>query len=153
HGADESATAKPRAGGTRRRHPLCAHDPEGGRGACVADRQRECGESVAGPSAARNKEVGIRTALGAGRWRILRQLLTEGVLLGMMGGLLGLALGVWGARALLAVSPGDLRHVDESAARSFLASIDYSMLGFTLAVSIVTGILFGLVPELPSGPR
>jgi hypothetical protein len=71
----------------------------------------------------------------------------------MMGGLLGLALGVWGARALLAVSPGDLRHVDESAARSFLASIDYSMLGFTLAVSIVTGILFGLVPALPSGPR
>jgi predicted permease len=97
---------------------------------------------------ARAREIAVRTALGAGRWRLIRQLLTESVLLSLAGGALGLAIGVWGAHALIAVSPGDLPRIDELTARGFLATIDYRMLGFTMGVSLLTGILFGMVPAL-----
>jgi putative ABC transport system permease protein len=99
-------------------------------------------------AAARAKEIAIRTAMGAGRLRILRQLLTESVMLASVGGVLGLVIGVWGLRALLAASPVDLPRIDELTSASVFASIDFRMLAFTAAVSVLTGILFGLVPAL-----
>ncbi|MFI5381138.1 MAG: ABC transporter permease [Tepidisphaerales bacterium] len=91
----------------------------------------------------RGRELAIRAALGANRGRIIRQLLTESVLLSMTGGTLGLALGFAGVRTLLAVSPAGLPRIGENGAA---VGIDWRVLGFTLAVSLATGILFGLVP-------
>ena len=99
-------------------------------------------------STARAREIAVRTALGAGRWRLIRQLLTESVLMALGGGIVGLVIGMWGARALLAISPGDLPRIDELTSAGMLASLDYRMLGFTLGVSVLTGILFGIVPAL-----
>jgi putative ABC transport system permease protein len=99
-------------------------------------------------STARAREIAVRTALGAGRWRLIRQLLTESILMALAGGFAGLVIGILGARALLAISPEDLPRIDELTAGGLLATLDYRMLGFTLAVSILTGILFGLVPAL-----
>lgn len=94
---------------------------------------------------ARKREFAIRSALGAGRLRVLRQLLTESVLLSMAGGVLGLVLGFVGVRALLAISPADLPRLGENGSA---VGIDGRVLAFTLAISLVTGILFGLVPGL-----
>ena len=91
----------------------------------------------------RKREFAIRSALGAGRMRIVRQLLTESVLLALAGGILGLALGFVGMRALLAVSPAGLPRIGEDGSA---ISIDWRVLGFTLGVSLLTGILFGLFP-------
>jgi putative ABC transport system permease protein len=91
----------------------------------------------------RRRELAIRAALGASRGRIIRQLLTESVLLSLAGGLAGLLLGFAGVRALLAVSPAGLPRVGENGAA---IGVDWRVLGFTLAVSLVTGILFGLFP-------
>ena len=91
----------------------------------------------------RKREFAIRSALGAGRARIVRQLLTESVLLSLAGGILGTILGLLGMRALLAVSPAGLPRIGESGSA---ISIDWRMLGFTLGVSLLTGILFGLFP-------
>jgi putative ABC transport system permease protein len=91
----------------------------------------------------RKREFGIRSALGAGRARIVRQLLTESVLLSLAGGLLGLALGFVSVRALLAVSPAGLPRIGEDGSA---ISMDWRVLGFTLGVSLLTGILFGLFP-------
>jgi predicted permease len=91
----------------------------------------------------RKREFAIRSALGAGRVRILRQLLTESVLLSLAGGILGTALGILGLRALLAVSPAGLPRIGEDGSS---ISIDWRVLGFTLGVSLLTGILFGLFP-------
>jgi predicted permease len=99
-------------------------------------------------AASRSKEIAIRTALGAGRWRLVRQLLTESVLLASFGGILGLLIGLWGQRALLAVSPGDIPRVAEMTAGSMFSNLDIRVLGFTIAVSLFTGIVFGLVPAL-----
>jgi len=93
----------------------------------------------------RKREFAIRTALGASRARIVRQLLTESVLLAVTGGALGLVLGFAGVRALLAVSPAGLPRIGEDGAA---VAIDWRVLGFTLAVSMLTGILFGIFPAL-----
>jgi putative ABC transport system permease protein len=87
----------------------------------------------------RQKEFAIRSALGAGRWRLLRQFLTEGVLLALVGGALGTALGFAGLRALLRANP-------ESIPRALEISLDWKVLVFTFVVSIVTGLVFGMAP-------
>jgi predicted permease len=91
----------------------------------------------------RKREFAIRSALGAGRMRIVCQLLTESVLLSMTGGILGLILGFVGVRAILTVSPAGLPRIGEDGSA---IGMDWRVLGFTLGVSLVTGILFGLFP-------
>lgn len=93
----------------------------------------------------RKREFAIRAALGAGRTRIILQLLTESVLLSVTGGLLGLLLGYFGVRALLALSPGDIPRIGEHGAA---VGIDWRVLAFTLGISLLTGILFGLFPAI-----
>ncbi|HEX3470267.1 MAG TPA: FtsX-like permease family protein, partial [Silvibacterium sp.] len=83
--------------------------------------------------------------MGAGRGRIIRQLLTESLLLALTGGILGLILGFIGVRALLAVSPGGIPRIGENGAA---VGIDWRVLAFTLGVSLLTGIIFGLFPAL-----
>ena len=91
----------------------------------------------------RKREFAIRAALGASRARVIRQLLTESVLLAVAGGILGLVLGFLGVRWLLAISPAGLPRIGEDGAA---IGVDWRVLGFTLAVSCATGILFGLFP-------
>jgi predicted permease len=91
----------------------------------------------------RKRELAIRAAIGAGRGRIVRQLLTESVLLSIGGGVLGLLLGIIGIRALLAVNTAGLPRVGENGS---VVGLDWRVLAFTLAVSIGTGLLFGLLP-------
>jgi putative ABC transport system permease protein len=93
----------------------------------------------------RKREISIRAALGAGRGRIARQVLTESILLSLAGGVLGLFLGYFGVRALLAINAGNLPRVGEHAAA---IALDWRILAFTLAISILTGILFGLAPAI-----
>ncbi|MGD0303613.1 MAG: ABC transporter permease [Candidatus Acidiferrales bacterium] len=97
----------------------------------------------------RKREIAIRSALGASRGRVVMQLLTESVLLSLIGGVLGLLLGYAGVRALLAVNPVNLPRIDEHGAN---VSLDWRVLVFTLVVALLTGILFGLIPAL-SGSR
>jgi predicted permease len=94
-----------------------------------------------GRAAARSREIAVRLALGAGRWRIVRQLLTESVSLGAAGGAVGLFVG-YGAHALLRT----LLAIDQSASLQF--RLHWPLLAFTGGVSLVTGIAFGLVPAL-----
>jgi predicted permease len=91
----------------------------------------------------RRREFGIRSALGARRSRIIRQLLTESVLLAIAGGILGLILGFVGVRALLAISPAGLPRIGEDGSA---IGVDWRVLGFTLLASLGTGVLFGLFP-------
>ena len=93
----------------------------------------------------RKREFAIRSALGASRIRIVRQLLTESVMLAVTGGALGLILGYAGVRALLAVSPAGLPRIGENGTG---VGVDWRVLGFALAVSCVTGIIFGLFPAI-----
>lgn len=92
-------------------------------------------------AAARQKEIAVRTALGAGRWRIIRQLLTESVLLSVVGGALGLLIGYWGVKALVSLNEDRIPRASE-------ISLDWRVMLFTFGVSIVTGVLFGIVPAL-----
>ena len=89
----------------------------------------------------RQKEIAVRTALGASRWRIVRQLLTESALLSVASGVLGLVLSLWLIKVLIAITPPNTPRIDEIA-------IDLRVFGFTLAVTVLAGILFGLFPAL-----
>ncbi len=93
----------------------------------------------------RQREIAIRTAMGASRGRIVRQLLTESLLLALAGGALGLILGSWGVRALLALTPGDLPRVQEIAS---IPALDPSVAGFTVLLAVITAVVFGLFPAL-----
>jgi putative ABC transport system permease protein len=90
---------------------------------------------------ARYKEIAVRAALGAGRWRVIRQLLTESLLLSLGGGLLGLMLAWWGTAALVKLIPEDVPRLAE-------INLDRWVFGFTLLISVVTGVAFGLAPAL-----
>ena len=93
----------------------------------------------------RKREIALRTALGAGRGRLVRQMLTESVMLSVVGGALGLAAGVAGVRALLSVSTVGLPRIGPDGA---LVAVDWRVLLFAVAVSVGTGVLFGLIPAL-----
>jgi len=93
----------------------------------------------------RKREFAIRAAMGARPIRIMRQLLTESILLGLSGGILGLILGFAGVKALLAVSPANLPRVGENGAG---VGLDWRVVAFTVGVSLLTGIIFGIFPAL-----
>jgi predicted permease len=93
----------------------------------------------------RKREIAIRAAIGAGRGRIIRQLLTESVALSLAGGIVGLAVGSVGIRALLAVNPGNIPRIGPHAT---YVGIDWRVLTFAVLISLLTGILFGLIPAL-----
>ena len=93
----------------------------------------------------RQREIAIRSAIGATRSRIARQLMTESMVLSLLGGLFGLALGVIGIRALLALNPGNIPRVGIN---GDAVGVDLRVLAFTAIVSIVTGLVFGLFPAL-----
>ncbi|HJP95273.1 MAG TPA: ABC transporter permease [Pyrinomonadaceae bacterium] len=92
-------------------------------------------------AAYRQQEIAVRTALGASRMRVVRQLLTESVLLSIFSGLIGLGLSIWLVKLLIAISPANSPRVDE-------IGIDLRVFGFTLGVTVLAGLLFGLVPAL-----
>ena len=95
----------------------------------------------------RRREIAIRAAIGGSRWRIIRQLLTESIVLSAAGGILGLLFGLIGIRALLAISTAGLPRVGENGGA---VGLDWRVVLFTIAVSLGTGILFGLIPALQS---
>ena len=94
-------------------------------------------------STGRRKEMAIRSAMGASRARVIRQLLTESVVLSLSGGAVGLALAAWGAKAVVAAVPGGLPRMEN-------ITVDTWVLAFTLGVSLITGVVFGLAPALES---
>ena len=92
---------------------------------------------------AREKEIAVRNSLGASAGRIVRQMLTESVLLAVFGGFLGLALAYWATQAIVKFAPRNIPRLDE-------ISVDWRVLAFTLLVAVATGIVFGLAPSLAS---
>lgn len=93
----------------------------------------------------RQREIALRTALGASRWRIVRQLLTESVIVALIGGALGMLIGFWGIDALRAANPGDAARF---APGWYQLGINFPVLMFTLGLSVFSGIVFGLAPAL-----
>ncbi|HEU4432471.1 MAG TPA: ABC transporter permease [Pyrinomonadaceae bacterium] len=92
-------------------------------------------------ASARRREIAVRTGLGASRWRITRQLLTESVMLSVIGGTLGVLVAWWGTKALVALSPPALIDLQR-------VSVNLPVLGFTLGLAVITGLIFGLAPAL-----
>ena len=100
-------------------------------------------------AAGRQRELAIRSAVGANRGRVVRQLLTESVLLAGCGGMLGLGLGAAGVRGLLLLVPGNIPRVtDETGTAVVIPTLDWRVTAFTIGVSLLTGLLFGLFPAL-----
>ena len=96
-------------------------------------------------ASARRRELATRAALGAGRWQIVRQLLSESLVLSLAGGFLGLIVGIVGVRLLLGISPAALPRIGEDGSA---VTLDGNVLLFTFVVSVVTGVVFGLVPAI-----
>jgi putative ABC transport system permease protein len=94
-------------------------------------------------AAGRRKEIAVRAALGASRARLIRQFLTESVLLALMAGVLGVLLASWGVALLVSAATGNIPRATE-------ISVDGRVLGFTLAIAVLTGVIFGLAPALQS---
>jgi putative ABC transport system permease protein len=94
-------------------------------------------------AASRQKELALRAALGADRLRLIRHLLTESMVLAMMGGVLGVLLAYWGIQLLIAFAPDNIPRLHE-------ITIDPRVLGFTFGISLLSGLVFGLVPALQS---
>src|SRR6185437_5064458 len=90
---------------------------------------------------ARDSEIAIRSALGAGRLRLIRQFLTESLLLSAAGGIAGLALGLWGSRALTRAAADQLPRAHE-------IGFDWRVFAFLLAICVLAGVAFGLAPAL-----
>lgn len=90
-------------------------------------------------AAAREKEIAVRLALGAGRWRIVRQLLSESVLLALLGCAFGMLFGHWGLQLFVAMSPTNIPRLNT-------VTLDQTALVFTIGISLLTGLLFGLAP-------
>jgi len=95
-------------------------------------------------AAARRREMAVRLSLGAGRFRVVRQLLTESVLLASLGGALGVVLAIWGMRTLTLLLSNGQRNL------TLHAELNWSVLGVTAALSVVCGLLFGLAPAIQS---
>ena len=89
----------------------------------------------------RQREINVRLALGASHWRIARQLLTESLMLALMGGALGLLLAFWGTELIVSLSPEGITRITET-------QLDVRVLAFTVVITLLTGVLFGLVPAL-----
>jgi putative ABC transport system permease protein len=100
-------------------------------------------------AAVRQREFAVRAALGADRWRVVRQLLTESLLLAGLGAILGFAIGSWGVRALLLLAPGNIpRLTDPDGVHAAIPPVDWRVAAFTIGIAILTGIVFGLYPAV-----